>query len=68
MTQRKHVRIISEPMPKPTLNRYGSGNVNYKEPKRVSIGGSTSAGYRSSVRKANTKVGLVKNFLWIYLT
>lgn len=32
---------------KAALNRYGSGNVNYKEPKRVSIGGSTSAGYRS---------------------
>ena len=47
---------------KAALNRYGSGNVNYKEPKRVSIGGSTSAGYRSSVRKANTKVGFGKEF------
>ena len=36
--------------------------MNYKEPKRVSIGGSTSAGYRSSVRKANTKVGFGKEF------
>ena len=32
---------------KAALNRYGSGNVNYKEPKRVSIGGSASTGYRS---------------------
>ena len=47
---------------KAALNRYGSGNVNYKEPKRVSIGGSTSTGYRSSVRKANTKVGFGKEF------
>ncbi len=47
---------------KAALNRYGSGNVNYKEPKRVSIGGSTSAGYRSSVRKTNTKVGFGKEF------
>ena len=36
--------------------------MNYKEPKRVSIGGSTSAGYRSSVRKTNTKVGFGKEF------
>ena len=47
---------------KAALNRYGSGNVNYKEPKRVSIGGSASTGYRSSVRKANTKVGFGKEF------